>query len=148
MDALNVYAKTKDLTIVGLGNSELDAYARAAASEQARGLTADPKPENGGYFRSDHFPFAKQGVPAINAGGGDIAVAKPADWMAKKKAEYTAQHYHKPSDVIQPDWDLGGAVQDLQIYFVMAYRIAQTPTFPAWSPTSEFKARRDAMMKK
>jgi Zn-dependent M28 family amino/carboxypeptidase len=148
MDSLNIYGKTSDLSVVGLGNSDLDTYAREAAAEQGRVLSPDPKPENGGYFRSDHFPFAKQGVPAINAGGGDQFVGRPADWGRKVKDEYTALHYHKPSDVIRPDWDLSGALQDLQIYYLMAYRLAQTDTFPGWTPGSEFKARRDAMMKK
>jgi Zn-dependent M28 family amino/carboxypeptidase len=146
MDALNVYGKTKDLSVVGLGNSDLDDYARAAAAEQGRVLSPDPKPENGGYFRSDHFPFAKQGVPAINAGGGDEFLGRPADWGREIKDVFTAEHYHKPSDVIRPDWDLSGAIQDLQLYFVMAYRLAQTDRYPAWKPGSEFKARRDKMM--
>ncbi len=147
MDALNIYGKTSDLSVVGLGNSELDDYAQAAAAEQHRVLSADPKPESGGYFRSDHFPFAKQGVPAINAGGGDVFPGRPADWGRKAKDEYTARSYHKPSDVIRPEWDLSGALQDLQIYYAMAYRLAQADSFPQWKPGSEFKARRDAMMK-
>jgi Zn-dependent M28 family amino/carboxypeptidase len=148
MDALNIYGKTRDLSVVGLGNSDLDDYARDAAAQQGRVLSPDPKPENGGYFRSDHFPFAKQGVPAINAGGGDEFIGRPEDWGRKIKDEYTALHYHKPSDVIRPEWDLSGALQDLQIYYVMAFRLAQTDTFPEWKASSEFKARRDAMMKK
>jgi Zn-dependent M28 family amino/carboxypeptidase len=146
MDALNIYGKTRDLTVVGLGASDLDDYARDAAAAQNRVLAADPKPENGGYFRSDHFPFAKQGVPAINAGGGDDFVGRPAGWGEAIKAEYTAKHYHKPSDEIRPDWDLSGAMQDLQIYYAIASRAASTSTWPAWKPASEFKARRDAML--
>ena len=148
MDGLNIYGKTRDLTVVGLGNSDLDDYARQAAVEQGRHLVPDPKPEDGGYFRSDHFPFAKQGVPAINAGGGEDVIGKPAGWARKAQDEYTALHYHKPSDVMRPDWDLAGAVQDLQIYYVMGFRLAQTDTFPAWKPGTEFKARRDQMMGK
>ena len=148
MDGLNIYGKTKDLTVVGLGNSELDDYAQQAATEQGRVARADPSPERGGYFRSDHFPFAKQGVPAINAGGGDEYLGKPADYGRKAKEAYTAQHYHKPSDEIRPDWDLSGAVQDVQIYYVMGYRLAQSNTWPAWSAGSEFKAKRDRMMKR
>ena len=88
-----------------------------AAAAQGRVLRADPKPENGGYFRSDHFPFAKQGVPAINAGGGDDYIGRPAGWGQQVQDAYTAQHYHKPSDEIRPDWDLSGALEDLQIYY-------------------------------
>jgi Zn-dependent M28 family amino/carboxypeptidase len=148
MDALNIYGRTKDLTVVGLGASDLDDYARDAAAAQGRVLRADPKPENGGYFRSDHFPFAKQGVPAINAGGGDDYIGKPAGWGQQVQDAYTAQHYHKPSDEIRPDWDLSGAMEDMQIYYAIASRAAETVRWPEWKPGSEFKARRDRMMGK
>ena len=143
MDSLNIYGKTRDLVVVGLGNSDLDDYARDAAAEQGRVVRPDPSPEKGGYFRSDHFPFAKQGVPAINAGGGDDYVGRPAGWGQQVEAEYTAKHYHKPSDEVRPDWDLAGAVQDLQIYFAMGHRVAQADTFPDWKPGNPFKAKRD-----
>jgi Zn-dependent M28 family amino/carboxypeptidase len=146
MDALNIYGRTRDLTVVGLGNSELDDYAREAAAAQKRVLSPDPRPENGGYFRSDHFPFAKQGVPAINAGGGADFIDRPSEQVRTLQEAYTARHYHKPSDEYRPDWDLSGAVEDLQIYYVMAWRIAQADVFPAWNPGSEFKARRDKML--
>jgi Zn-dependent M28 family amino/carboxypeptidase len=146
MDALNIYGKTRDLAVVGLGNSDLDDYARDAAAEQGRHLVPDPAPENGGYFRSDHFPFAKQGVPAINAGGGEEVIGKPDGWARKVQDEYTALHYHQPSDIMRPDWDMAGAVQDLQVYYAMASRIAQAATYPQWKPGTPFKARRDKMM--
>jgi Zn-dependent M28 family amino/carboxypeptidase len=148
MDGLNIYGKTKDLTVVGLGQSDLDDYARAAAAGQGRDVRADPTPEKGSYFRSDHFPFAKQGVPAINAGGGDEYAGRPADYGQKMQDAYTAQHYHKPSDEVRPDWNLEGAVQDLQVYFAIGYRAAQSDAWPAWKPGSEFKARRDRMLRK
>jgi Zn-dependent M28 family amino/carboxypeptidase len=148
MDGLNIYGRTKDLTVVGLGASDLDDYAAEAAGSQGRVLRADPKPENGGYFRSDHFPFAKQGVPAINAGGGDDYIGRPAGWGQQVSDAYTAQHYHKPSDEIRPDWDLSGALDDMQIYYAMGARAASTAVWPAWKPGSEFKARRDKMLGK
>ncbi len=141
MDALNIYGRTRDLTVVGLGNSELDDYAAAAAQAQGRVLRPDPMPEHGGYFRSDHFPFAKRGVPAINAGGGADFIDRPSAEVRSLQAAYTAKHYHQPSDEYRPDWDLSGAVQDLQIYFLMAHRIAQADRFPAWSPSSSFQRR-------
>jgi len=148
MDGLNIYGRTKDLTVVGLGASDLDDYAAEAAGAQGRVLRADPKPENGGYFRSDHFPFAKQGVPAINAGGGDDYIGRPAGWGQQVSDAYTAQHYHKPSDEIRPDWDLSGALDDLQIYYAIGARAASTAVWPQWKPGSEFKARRDKMLGK
>ena len=148
MDGLNIYGRTKDLTVVGLGASDLDDYAAEAAGAQGRVLRADPKPENGGYFRSDHFPFAKQGVPAINAGGGDDYIGRPAGWGQQVSDAYTAQHYHKPSDEIRPDWDLSGALDDMQIYYAIGARAASTQAWPQWKPGSEFKARRDKMLGK
>jgi Zn-dependent M28 family amino/carboxypeptidase len=147
MDALNVNGKTKDLTIVGLGASDLDDYAKQIASEQGRVIQPDPKPENGGYYRSDHFPFAKQGVPAINSGGGIDYVGKPAGWGQQIRDAYTANDYHKPSDTVRPDWDLSGAAQDLQYYWMMGYRVAQAEKYPAWKPGNEFRATREAQLK-
>ena len=146
MDGLNIYGRTKDLSVVGLGASDLDDYAREAAALQGRVLRPDPKPENGGYFRSDHFPFAKQGVPAINAGGGDDFIGKPPGWGQKVQDAYTALHYHKPSDEVRPDWDLSGALEDLQIYYGIGARVASTARWPEWKEGSEFKARRDRML--
>ncbi|MGE5359889.1 MAG: M28 family peptidase, partial [Bacteroidales bacterium] len=111
MDALNVNGKTKDLSVVGLGASDLDDYASQVAAEQGRVIKGDPAPENGGYYRSDHFPFAKQGVPAINSGGGSDYVGKPAEWGEQIRKAYTANDYHKPSDTVRPDWDMSGAAQ-------------------------------------
>ncbi len=146
MDSLNIYGRTKDLTVVGLGASDLDDYARDAAAAQGRVLSADPQPEAGGYFRSDHFPFAKQGVPAINAGGGSDYIGRPAGWGEQVSDAYTAQHYHKPSDEIRPDWDLSGGLEDLRIYFAIGARAADAAKWPEWKPGSEFKARRDRML--
>jgi len=146
MDGLNIYGRTRDFTVIGLGASDLDDYAREAAASQGRVLSADPKPENGAFFRSDHFPFAKQGVPAISAGGGNDYIGRPSGWGQQVKDAYTAEHYHKPSDEIRPDWDLSGALDDLQIYYAIGARAAATARWPEWKPGSEFKARRDRML--
>ncbi|MEW5983201.1 MAG: M28 family metallopeptidase [Acidobacteriota bacterium] len=146
MDSLNIYGKTSDLRVVGLGHSDLDDYATRAAAAQNRTPKPDPEPERGGYFRSDHFPFAKQGVPAINAGGGNDFIGRPADYGKQVRDAYTSKHYHQPSDEYRPDWDLSGAVQDLQIYFDIAYHVANAETFPAWKAGSEFKSKREKML--
>jgi Zn-dependent M28 family amino/carboxypeptidase len=146
MDSLNIYGRTRDLTVVGLGASDLDDYARDAAAAQGRVLSADPQPEAGGYFRSDHFPFAKQGVPALNAGGGNDFIGRPDGWGKQVRDAYTALHYHKPSDEIRPDWDLSGALEDLQVYYAIGARAAGTAKWPEWKPGSEFRARRDKML--
>lgn len=146
MDGLNIYGATSDLTVVGLGQSDLDDYATSAATAQNRVVKPDPEPSKGGYFRSDHFPFAKQGVPAINAGGGNDFIGKPADYGKQVRDAYTAQHYHQPSDEYRPDWNLAGALQDVQIYYSIGYHVANADKFPGWKPGSEFKARRDRML--
>ena len=147
VDGLNVLGKTKDLTVTGLGNSDLDDYAKEVAEGQGRVIRPDPTPEQGGYYRSDHFPFAKQGVPALSSGGGIEYIGKPEGWGLKKQEEYIANDYHKPSDTVRPDWDMSGAVQDLQYYWLIGYRVAQAAKYPEWKPGTEFKARRDAMLK-
>jgi Zn-dependent M28 family amino/carboxypeptidase len=139
MDALNVYGKTKDITVTGLGNSELDDYAEKIATEQGRVIRPDPEPERGGFFRSDHFPFAQQGVPALASGGGIDYVGRPAGWGKEKSATYTSNDYHKPSDKVKPDWDMSGAVQDLQYYWMLGYRLAQAEKPPQWKAGAGFK---------
>jgi len=148
MDSLNVHGKTNDVVIVGLGNSELDDYARQVAADQGRVINPDPTPEKGSYYRSDHFPFAKRGVPALASRDGLDYAGQPADYGRKLTEEYTAKHYHKPSDIVRPDWDMNGAVQELQYYWMVGYRVAQADRYPEWRPGTEFKAIRDAQIKK
>jgi len=106
MDGINVHGLTRDVTVIGLGNSQLDDYVRQVALEQGRTLRADPEPEKRFYFRSDHFNFAKQGVPALDPDSGIDFIGRPEGWGLKVLDEYTAHDYHKPSDKIKPDWDL------------------------------------------
>lgn len=148
MDSLNIHGRTRDLTVVGLGNSDLDDYATKAAAAQSRTVKPDPAPERGGFYRSDHFPFAKQGVPALDAGGGSDFIGKPADYAATVRKTYTEQHYHQPSDELRPDWDLSGAVEDLQLYFTIGLGVANADKYPEWKPGTEFKAKREQMLKK
>ncbi|MGQ0703611.1 MAG: M28 family metallopeptidase [Gemmatimonadales bacterium] len=144
MDGLNTGGETRDLVIVGYGASELDDYAQAVAAEQSRVLKPDPEPEKGFYYRSDHFNFAKLGVPSFYADEGIEFIGKPADFGMKKREAYTANDYHKPSDEIKPDWDLSGAVGDLRLFLTMGYRVAQADRFPEWRPGNEFRAIREA----
>ena len=144
MDGLNVHGRTRDLTVVGMGASELDDYAQAAAAEQGRVLRPDPEPEKGFYYRSDHFNFAKQGVPAFYPDEGVDFLDKPAGYAMQKRQEYTERLYHKPSDEVKPDWDLSGAAEDLKLLLAMGYRVATAAKFPEWRPGNEFKAIRDA----
>jgi Zn-dependent M28 family amino/carboxypeptidase len=147
MDGLNQWGPTRDLTVIGLGNSTIDDVLRQAATEKGRVLRPDPEPEKGFYYRSDHFNFAKQGVPALDPGDGVEFIGKPAGFGKMKRDEYTEKDYHKPSDEIRPDWDLSGAAEDLRLLFTVGYRIANTDKYPEWKPGTEFKAKREEMLK-
>jgi Zn-dependent M28 family amino/carboxypeptidase len=148
MDELNVHGKTKDVTIVGLGNSDLDDYTAAAAQEQGgRVLHPDDSPEKGFYYRSDHFNFAKLGVPALDPNWGDDFVGQPAGWGKKLHDAWEENDYHSPSDEVRPDWDMSGAVQDLQLFLTVGYRVAQADKYPQWKSGTEFKATREAQLK-
>jgi Zn-dependent M28 family amino/carboxypeptidase len=148
LDSWNVHGRTKDLTIVGYGASDLDDYARDAAGEQGRVVHADAESEKGFYYRSDHFNFAKQGVPALDPDGGMDYIGKPAGFGQKVRDEWTTKRYHQPSDVVLPDWDLTGTREDLKVFFAVGYRVAEADKIPEWKPGNEFKAKRDAMLKK
>ena len=147
VDELNVWGRTKDLTVIGLGASDLDDYARDAASEQGRTLHPDSEPEKGFYYRSDHFNFAKVGVPAFDPDSGTDFIGKPASFGQEKRDEWTTKFYHQATDEVQPWWDLSGAAEDGQLFFAMGYRVANADKFPEWKPGNEFKAIRDKSLK-
>ncbi len=148
MDSWNVHGRTKDLTLVGFGASDLDDYAAEAAAEQGRVVHADAEPEKGFYYRSDHFNFAKQGVPALDPEAGVDYIGQPADYAKKTREEWNAERYHTPKDVVLPGWNLDGLREDLKVFFAVGYRVAQADAFPAWKAGNEFKAKREAMLKK
>lgn len=144
IDGLNVHGRTRDLTIIGYGASDLDDYARDAAGEQGRLIRPDPEPERGLYYRSDHFNFAKQGVPAMQSDEGVDFIGKPPEYAQRVRSDWTELDYHKPSDVVKPDWDMSGAREDLKVFFAVGYRVAEADKMPQWKPGNEFKARREA----
>ena len=146
MDGLNVIGRMRDVTVIGLGYSELDDYLAEAARAQGRRVRPDPESEKGFYFRSDHFSFAKQGVPALNADAGIDHVEHGEQWTLERRAEYTAEKYHKPADEYDPDWDLSGLVDDLRLVFRVGYALATDSAFPNWREGTPFKATRDSMM--
>jgi Zn-dependent M28 family amino/carboxypeptidase len=147
MDSWNTHGRTKDMTLTGYGASELDDYARDAAAEQGRIVHGDAEPEKGFYYRSDHFNFAKQGVPALDIAGGVDYIGKPPEFGEQMRKEWTEKRYHTPLDVVLPDWDLNGTREDLRVLFAVGQRVAQADKIPDWKPGNEFKAKRDAMLK-
>jgi Zn-dependent M28 family amino/carboxypeptidase len=148
MDVINLWGKTRDLTIVGLGNSTLDDVVQSVAREQGRTVGPDPEPEKGSFYRSDHFEFAKQGVPALDPKSGTQYIGKSEEFGKTKRAQYTANDYHKPSDEVKSEWDLSGAAEDAQLLYEVGLRVANGLAFPEWKPGTEFKARREEMLRK
>ncbi len=147
MDGINQWGRTKDLVIVGLGNSTLDDVTAEVAKEQGRTLKPDAEPEKGHFYRSDHFEFAKQGVPALSPDSGTEYIGKAENYSKQKREQYTERDYHKVSDEVKPDWDLTGAVEDARLLFEVGYRVAQGDRYPEWKPGTEFKAKREAMLR-
>lgn len=135
------FGRTKDFSIVGLGNSTLDDLTAEAVARQGRVFTGDTAPEQGFYFRSDHYEFARVGVPSLETSPGIDYVGKPSGYGAAKRADYIRNDYHKASDVPKPDWDLSGAVEDLAVLLEVGYRAAEQPGHQAWKPDAIWRPR-------
>lgn len=149
MDGLNITGKTKDMTIIGFGNSGLDSYAVGVLKRYGRYANPDPSPEKGGYFRSDHFSFAKVGVPSLYLSKGVDDVEHGKEWGLAESEKWIMANYHKPTDNYEPDkWKFDGMIEDIKVYFEVGYKLSVIKEFPDWSPGSPFKSIRDKMMKK
>ncbi|MCC2545650.1 M28 family metallopeptidase [Hymenobacter sp. BT175] len=147
MDALGANGPMRDVTVIGYGQSELDAYARDAAGEQGRYVLPDQHPEKGSFYRSDHFSFAKVGVPALYASGRAESWTRGKEYIEQRRQAYEAKSYHQPSDEFDSRWDLRGMEQDARLLFWVGKLLANETTFPQWKPGSEFKAIREKSMK-
>ena len=147
IDCVNPWGRTRDINSVGMGQSDLDDLLIELAGAHDRVVKPDAEPEKGAYYRSDHFEFAKKGVPALDPEGGRDYIGQSPEFGAEKRDEYTKNDYHKPSDEIKPGWDLSGAAEDARLLLEVGVRIADGETWPAWKPDSEFRARREAMLK-
>jgi Zn-dependent M28 family amino/carboxypeptidase len=143
MDALSWGGPTRDVSVIGFGASELEEYLAAAAKTQDRVLREEPTPEKGFFYRSDHFNFAKVGVPALYFKMGVEDRENGVEWARAKQAEFTLRDYHKPSDEWRPGTDLRGSLEDLELLYAVGARLAREKRFPQWYPTSEFRAARD-----
>ncbi|MEW9798145.1 M28 family metallopeptidase [Alteromonas sp. CYL-A6] len=139
MDAMNILGKTKDVAVVGKGKSELENYLKEAAKRQGRTLTQEDRPEAGYYYRSDHFSFAKKGVPALYAEGGSTPADEETATYRKRMNVIVTGCYHQVCDQYRDSWDLSGIAQDTQMLFDVGYHIATDTHWPEWSRTSEFQ---------
>ena len=143
MDNLYSVGPTRDLTVIGYGKSELEDDLTAAAAKQQRTLVQEPMPEKGFYYRSDHFNMAKVGVPMLYAKAGVDSPEHGQDFGRQWIEEYTADHYHQPSDEYSPDWDVRGNLMDLAIYYDVGLTLANSDRWPNWRQGTEFRAIRD-----
>ena len=139
MDALNVNGRSKDVAVYGLGQSELDNYLTKAAAKQNRVISGDPRPASGIYYRSDHFAFASVGIPALYAKSGKKAVDAKTAALRKTLDPILGKCYHGLCDEYSSDWDLSGAVEDMQVFFEIGHELSNNGQWPSWSKTSEFK---------
>ena len=134
---------TRDVAVVGFGNSELDDYLAEAVAAQGRVVVQEPYPEKGYYYRSDHFSLAKEGIPALYLTRSTDSVEHGKAWGEERLKAYTAEHYHKPSDEYDSSWDLTGASQEVMLLYAMGAKLAGNRDFPNWKPGVEFKQTRD-----
>ncbi|ODB37191.1 peptidase M28 [Pseudoalteromonas sp. BMB] len=141
MDSLNLLGKVKDISVVGIGKSELDEMLETAAKAQDRVVSGDPRPAAGGYYRSDHFAFANMGVPAMYAGGGTEARDEETETYRKRMGLVLRGCYHQPCDRYREEWDLSGAIQDLQLFFKVGYDVSEQDAWPKWKATAEFQRK-------
>ena len=149
MDGINPYGKMKDVSVIGVGQSEMEDLLDEELKKLGRYAAPEPNPVVGYYFRSDHFNFAKIGIPALYIGTGIDHVEKGKEYGKQLQEEYVAQYYHKPADEYDPTrWNLDGAVDDVQLLYQVGRNLANSTKWPGWKEGSEFKAIRDSYFKK
>jgi len=140
MDALNIFGKTKDMTMIGYGKSELDTYAAEVLESRGRYVAPDPHPERGSFFRSDHFSFVKVGVPTLYLTSGSNYVGHDKEWGEEVSQQWIIEKYHKPGDEYEPEkWNFEGILEDMQVFVEVGYHLSNTSEFPDWNTHSAFK---------
>jgi Zn-dependent M28 family amino/carboxypeptidase len=147
LDSMNVWGKTRDIEDLSLGFSTLDDLLAAAAKQQGRKAIPDSRPDKGKIYRADNFEFSKVGLPSLYIGKGEHLASRPEN-APLKSDEYDSTDYHQVTDEVKSDWDLTGAVQDVQLVFEVGYEAANGERFPEWKPGNEFKPKRDVILKK
>ena len=147
IDGMNLFGRTRDITVIGMGASDLDDYLRAAAEGQNRTLKPDPESEKGFYYRSDHFNFAKKGVPALYTDDGTEYIGKPDTYANDVRTRWVTEDYHRPSDEVKESWDIQGAVDDMALFAKVGYEVANADRYPEWKPGNEFRQIREQRLK-
>ncbi|MFT3707289.1 MAG: M28 family peptidase [Archangium sp.] len=142
IDGLNIWGRTKDVSVIGLGKSSLDDTLRSLAKAQGRVVMPDALADRGFFYRSDQFNFAKKGVPAAYFSSGQQFIGRPDGWGRKQRELWEGTHYHQPSDEVRDDWDLSGALEDVALFFELGVHVANAPGAPTWVRGDEFEKLR------
>lgn len=143
IDTLNVWGKARDIEDTSFGFSDLDDMLAEAAKRQGRPMIPNPRPEKGSIYRADNFEFSKVGLPSLYIGKNQHLMSRPPNGQLRAD-EYDLKDYHQPSDDVKPDWDLSGAVQDVDLLFEVGYQVANADKFPEWKPGNEFRVKGSA----
>lgn len=143
MDAFSMSGPAKNLTVIGKGKSQLDTYLEAAAKSEGRTPEMEPTPEKGFFYRSDHFSFAKLGVPMVYFEGGDDLIIGGKAAAQAAADDYEKNRYHAPGDEFDEKWDWSGVMSDLKLYYRVGRMLAMTNAWPNWNAGDEFRAVRD-----
>ncbi|MGQ3039825.1 MAG: M28 family metallopeptidase [Brevundimonas sp.] len=144
IDSMNVYGRVTRYGITGFGQSDLDERIGALVEAQGRTIQPDANPASGGYFRSDHFPLAKRGVPMTYGGSTGDFRDEPIAAREANRSEYGRSRYHQAADEWSPDWDLSGQIEDLQVLYEAGSALANSRDWPQWKSGSEFGPARAA----
>ncbi|HEY3054955.1 MAG TPA: M28 family peptidase [Thermoanaerobaculia bacterium] len=142
-DSVFEFGKVGSVTMIGVERTTFHPTAERIANALSLKIVPDQDPEQGHYYRSDHFSFAKAGIPSFSIGQGHDIVGKPADYGRKLSDDYRAHHYHQPSDEFDPKWDWSSAVQMAQLGYWLGWNAANAATMPNWNAGDEFRAARD-----
>jgi Zn-dependent M28 family amino/carboxypeptidase len=147
LDVVTVSGRVRNLNVMGDNKSTLGPMLASLVRPQGMRLSPDAHPDAGHFYRSDHFSFAKVGIPSVSIGAGEDYIGKPKDFGAKVDADYNAHRYHQPADEYSPDFDLSGTAQISNIVLRFARTLANSPIAPTWNADAEFKAAREKSLK-
>jgi Zn-dependent M28 family amino/carboxypeptidase len=147
MDVVPVNGRVRDLNVMGDNKSSLGPMLAQLVKSEGIRLSPDAHPEQGHFYRSDHFSFAQAGIPSVSIGGGVDYMGRPAGWGLAQADDYTAHRYHQPSDEYRPDFDLSGAAQVADIVYRFGLALGNSRTIPTWNADAEFRAIREASRK-
>jgi Zn-dependent M28 family amino/carboxypeptidase len=142
VDGANIWGKTRDVSVVGLGKSSLDGMIQALAAKQGRVVKPDELSDRGFFYRSDQFNFARAGVPSAYFASGNDYIGRPEGWGKQQREQWEAKHYHQPSDELTDAWDFSGAVDDARLYFQLVLEVANAKSMPTWNKGDEFESAR------